>query len=228
MLIVILGNYGSGKTLLLTYLATKTKRNIFSNFGLKIKNYNSLDVLDLLNLPNNIDVFLDEAYTWLESRLSGKAINRYLSYILLQSRKRTLDIYCTAQLFSTIDIRFRHKSDIIIECHKYKDGFHYKFFNKNTFKRKYLILPFSESIKYYKYYDTYEIVEPYEKARLEFSLLLSDTNKLFKRAKEIAKYIKPKLSKITHDSVKFALMDNGFVKDFEPYVYPILKDGVKY
>lgn len=228
MLIVILGNYGSGKTLFLTYLASKTKRKIFSNFGLKFKNFNSLDVLDLLNLPNNIDVFLDEAYTWLESRLSGKAINRYLSYILLQSRKRTLDIYCTAQLFSTIDVRFRHKSDIIIECHKFKDGFHYKILNRNTFKRKYFIFPFDKAKKYYEYYDTYEIVEPFEKARLEFSLLQSDTNKLFKKAKQIAKFIKPKLTKITHDSVKLALMENGFVRDFEPFVYPILKDGVQY
>lgn len=228
MLIVILGNYGSGKTLLLTYFALKTKRKIFSNFKINTDNYNTLEVLDLLELPNNIDVFLDEAYTWLESRLSGKAINRYLSYILLQSRKRTLDIYCTAQLFSTIDVRFRHKSDIIIECHKFKDGFHYKIFNRNTFKRKYFVLPFDLAKKYYSYYDTYEIVEPYEKARLEFSLLSSDTNKLFKKAKQIAKYIKPKLTRITHDSVKFALMDNGFVKDFEPFVYPILKNGVKY
>ena len=228
MLIVILGNYGSGKTLFLTYLTFKTKRNVFSNFKLNTKNYNHLDVLDLLNLPNHIDVFLDEAYTWLESRLSGKAINRYLSYILLQSRKRTIDIYCTAQLFSTIDVRFRHKSDIIIECHKFKDGFHYKIFNKNTFKSKYFILPFDNAKKYYSYYDTYEIVEPFEKARLEFSLLQSDTSKLFKRAKEIAKVIKPKLSRITHDSVKLALMDNGFVKDFEPFVYSILKEGVQY
>lgn len=228
MLIVILGNYGSGKTLLLTYLSLKSKRDIYSNFKLNIKKYNSLDILDLLNLPNNIDVYLDEAYTWLESRLSGKAINRYLSYILLQSRKRTIDIYCTAQLFSTIDVRFRNKSDILVKCRKCKDGFHYRFFNLNTFKNKYFVLLFDKAKKYYKYYDTYEIVEPFEKARLEFSLLLSDTNKLFKKATQIAKIIKPKLNRITHDSVKFALMDNGFVKDFEPYVYPILKNGVKY
>lgn len=228
MLIIVLGNLGTGKTLLLTYLSTKIKRKIYSNYELIIENYVKLEIESLLNLPNNIDVFLDEAYTWLESRVSGKALNRYLSYILLQSRKRTLDIYCTAQLFSTLDKRFREKADIIIKCEKIKDkGYKYHFFNMNKYSQKVLLLPFEKAKKYYKYYDTNEIVEPYQKSSLEFTLLQSNTEQLFKKAKEIAEFIWKDINGqkygITHNSVKLALLKNGIYKGYEPFVYTILK-----
>lgn len=227
MLIIILGNLGSGKTLLLTYLATKTKRKIFANYEIYLKNYNKLEVDTLLNLPNNIDVYLDEAYTWLESRVSGKALNRYLSYILLQSRKRTLDIYCTAQLFSTLDKRFREKADILIKCEKKNLGYKYWIYNMNQYTQKILLLPFEKAEKYYKVYDTYEIVEPYQKSSLEFTLLQSNTERLFKRAKEIAEFIWKDIEGqkygITHNSVKLALLKNGIFKGYEPFVYTILK-----
>lgn len=227
MLIIILGNLGTGKTLLLTYFSTKSKRNIFANFNINLERYNKLEVDTLLDLPNNIDVYLDEAYTWLESRVSGKGLNRYLSYILLQSRKRNLDIYCTAQLFSTLDKRFREKSDIIIFCSKEKEGYLYRINDMNHYTQKSFLLNFKEAEKYYDLYDTYEIVEPYEKSSLEFTLLQSNTDKLFQKAKEIAKKIYKDINGqkygITHNSVKLALLKNGIFKGYEPFVYTILK-----
>lgn len=225
MLITILGNWGSGKTLFLAYLSTKLKRNIYSNFKLnKNKKYKSLKVIDLLNLPNDIEVYIDEAYTWLESRVSSKALNRYLSYILLQSRKRTINIYITMQLFSTVDVRFREQSTIIVFCKKTEDGFQYKIFNRDNNCVNCFLLPFNKAKDYYQYYDTYEIVEPYEKQRLEFQLLQSDTKSLFDISKKIAVKIKDKIkdNKYTHQNVKIALISNGYDKNFEPYVYAFL------
>ena len=226
MLASLLGNLGSGKTLLLTYLATKFKRQIYSNFKLNLFRYKPLKVMDLLTLPNNIEVFIDEGYTWLESRVSSKVLNRYLSYILLQSRKRTINIYITAQLFSTVDLRFRHQSDIIILCKRLEKGFQYKILNRsnNTFKN--FFFPMTKAKNYFKYYDTYEIVEPFEKEKLEFSLLQSDTEALMLRAKKITKIIKNEIGKITHDRVKICLLKNGFPKQWEPYVYAFLKSEV--
>ena len=224
MLISILGSWGSGKTLFLTYLAKNFKRDIYSNFKLKLKNYKPLTVIGLLNLPNNIEVFLDEAYTWLESRVSSKALNRYLSYILFQSRKRTINIYITAQLFSSVDTRFRQQSSIIIFCKRIDDGFQYKILNRENNCINCLVLPFDKAKQYYKYYDTYEIVEPFQKGKFEFQLLQSDTKKLFEVSKKIAlKIVKDiKGNKPTHQNVKIALMSNGYTKDFETYVYAYL------
>ena len=229
MLISILGNWGSGKTLFLVYLAKKFKREIHSNFELKLKNYKSLTVIDLLNLPNNVEVFLDEAYTWLESRVSSKALNRYLSYILLQSRKRTINIYITAQLFSTVDTRFRQQSSIIIFCKRIEDGFQYKILNRDNNCINCLVLPFDKAKQYYKYYDTYEIVEPYEKGKLEFQLLQSNPKLLFDTSKKIALKILKEFKDIkpTHQNVKIALMSNGFDKNYEPYVYAYLHSNIK-
>ena len=68
MKIAVIGNIGSGKTLLLVVIAKHSKRRIFSNFQLDLPLYNELEIIDLLNLENDIIVFIDEAYTWLESR----------------------------------------------------------------------------------------------------------------------------------------------------------------
>lgn len=226
MLISVLGNLGSGKTLFLTYLATKFVRIVYSNYKLNIKNYKSLKVIDLLDLPNNIEVFIDEGYTWLESRVSSKVLNRYLSYIVLQSRKRTINIYITAQMFSTVDVRFREQSDIIILCTKLpkEKGFQYKILNRHNNNYLNFVLPMDKAKNYFQYYDTYEIIEPYEKNKLEFSLLQSDTKALFEKSKLIAKRINNDIQKITHNTVKLALLKNGFDKNFEPYVYMYLKE----
>lgn len=225
MLISILGNLGSGKTLFLVYLATKFNRDVFSNFELKLKYYKPLKVIDLLKLPNNIEVFIDEGYTWLESRVSSKALNRYLSYILLQSRKRTINIYITAQLFSTVDLRFREQSNIIIFCKKIKnEGFQYRILNRDNNCINSVLLPLKKAKKFYNFYDTYEIIEPFEKRKLEFQLIQSDSELLFNTSKKIAKKIHNKIkdNKYTHQNVKLALMENGFEKQFEPYVYAFL------
>jgi len=224
MLISVLGNLGSGKTLFLAYLSTKFKRKVYSNFKLNIENYVQLKVINLLNLPNNIDVFIDEGYTWLESRVSSKVLNRYLSYILLQSRKRTINIYITAQLFSTVDIRFRHQSDILVLCNKIKNGFQYKILNIKNGKYKNFIFSLSKAKEYFDVYDTYEIVEPYQKEQMEFSLLQSDTKMLFAKSKSIAIKIMDDLKRITHNNVKLTLLKNGFDKNYEPYVYMYLKE----
>ena len=229
MLISILGNWGSGKTLFLAYLSTKLKRDIYSNFKLKVKNYKKLEIIDLMKLPNNIEVYIDEGYTWLESRVSSKALNRYLSYILLQSRKRTINIYITMQLFSTIDLRFREQSNIIIFCKKKDEGFEYKVFNRDNGYISIFMFPLNKAKEYYDIYDTYEIVEPYEKNKLEFQLLQSYPKLLFDTSKKIAIKIKDKIqnNKYTHQNIKIALISNGFDKNYEPYVYAYFHSNKK-
>lgn len=226
MLISLDGNIGSGKTLLLVIIATTSKRKIFSNFQLDLPLYNELEVINLVNLENNINVFIDEAYTWLESRTSYKAINRYLSYIIFQSRKRNIDVYITSQMFSTVDIRFREQSNILIHCKRIDDNFHYYFNIVGSEKMNHFILPLKEGKEYFKLYDTMEIIQPNNKQELEFDLLKQYPNQLLEKVIEISKIIKPNLKKITHDSIKASLLMNGYNTSYEKYLYLYLKENV--
>ncbi len=144
---------------------------------------------------------------------------------MLQSRKRTINIYITAQLFSSVDLRFREQSNILIFCKKIKnEGFRYRIFNTDNSCLLSLMLPLDKAEKYYNLYDTYEIIEPFEKKKLEFQIIQSDTELLLNTSKKIAYKIHDKIenNKYTHNNVKIALLENGFEKQFEPYVYAFL------
>lgn len=225
MLISIIGEIGSGKTLLLTIIGSKSNREIYSNYVLNLPLYKELRIINLLSLKDNIEVFIDEAYTWLESRTSSNTLNRYLSYIVFQSRKRTINIYTTSQMFSSVDIRFREQSNIIVKCKRINDDFEYIFYKNNKRVKKYF-LSLKKAEKYFKLYDTKEIVEPNQKQYLEFKLLEQYPKQMINKISEIAEIIKPKLNKITHDSIKACLMFNGYITLYEKYIYLYLKEGL--
>lgn len=225
MLISIIGEIGSGKTLLLTIIGSKSNREIYSNYVLNLPLYKELRIINLLSLKDNIEVFIDEAYTWLESRTSSNTLNRYLSYIVFQSRKRTINIYTTSQMFSSVDVRFREQSNIIVKCKRINDDFEYVFYKNNKRVKKYF-LSLKKAEKYFKLYDTKEIVEPNQKQYLEFKLLEQYPKQMIKKISEIAEIIKPKLNKITHDSIKASLMFNGYITLYEKYIYLYLKEGL--
>lgn len=228
MLVSLLGDIRVGKSLFAAILAKNSNRNnIYANFKLEIPNYHYLEPADLYKLPNNCEVFIDEAYAWLEARTSGRDLNKAASYILFQSGKRSINIYLTAQLLSTVDIRFRHMSNVIVEVYKHEEEelFEYNFYEKVRgilIFRNTWYLPFYEAEKYYDIYDTLEIVEPYEMKNLENKLLMRDGKKLFAKAKEIAQLIEPELDKYTHDAVKFELLKQEISLTWEKFVYIIL------
>lgn len=229
MNILILGNNASGKTFILTYYGTKFIGNIYSNYKLKLDNYIPLTINDLLNM-NRLDkgnIFLDEAYTWLEARTSGNALNLLTSYLIYQQRKRSLDIYLTAQMFSSLDKRVRYLANIIILCESRvnlkKDDFHFIYQDKDIGKKTTFMIPYKIAEKYFKYYNTYEIIEPQNVSRLEFNLLKNNPKSLLRKIKEIAKIVKSQISIITHDSIKTVLLLNGFEMGYEKFLYPYLK-----
>jgi hypothetical protein len=170
MLIGIFGGFGSGKTLLLTVItvnASKTGRyECYANFKIDRKNVSYIEAEDLLDInpEGNMRAFigLDEIYAWLDSRVSSSKVNRVLSWIILQSRKRNMDICYTAQLSSSIDIRLRNMTDIAIFANKKYDGFYYdlRWQNENqVFNRKFF-LSANVAQFYYNKYNTREIVKP--------------------------------------------------------------------
>lgn len=109
---LVVGHLGSGKTLFLTLLGKASPhRPIYANFNLNLKTAKQITVEDLESITEGL-ILIDEAYLWLESRVSSSAINRYMSYMIFQSRKRNFDIFISSQLSSAIDLRFRFLEDL--------------------------------------------------------------------------------------------------------------------
>src|SRR4030043_860537 len=111
-LINLVGKVGSGKTLFMTADSVNSGRPIYANYEIRHKKYRALTP-ELLMDPDlhGAVICLDEAYAWLESRTSGKDINRYMSYILFQGRKKDIDFYMSEQLLSSVDLRYRDMID---------------------------------------------------------------------------------------------------------------------
>jgi len=230
ILIAIIGAIGSGKTLLMVYLAFQSSREIYSNFKIYLNRYKALEVMDLLELKDNIDVFIDEGYTWLESRTSGSILNRYLSYIVLQSRKRLIDIVISAQMFSSLDVRFREQCNIIIKCEKILKkkkiaGFKYSFLFVESDLVKTFFFDIKHARKYFDLYDTYQIIEPHKLEQMKLKLMEDDNPKaLWDELEGITNKIKKDVKEITHPRVLNALLKNGFKASYEPQIYVLLKD----
>lgn len=210
----VFGDVGSGKTLFTTYLAYKLhkERKIYANYHIFLDNCFLLrSPSDLLKIgkDENALIILDEAYAWLESRVSASKINRLLSYLIFQSRKRNFDVAFTAQIFTTVDVRLRKLVDVIVYCERRGDAFTYEIMTtKFTCK---LMMDWSTASKIFKLYDTTEIVLP---PTWEEELLSYDASELKALAKKIAKQIVEELEveKITKNDVKAFIIE----KDYPP------------
>lgn len=68
----------------------------------------------------SVSLAIDEAYLWADSRLSQTQYSRLLTYFVLQSRKRDVDLYITTQQFENVDIRLRRNCEVRILCRNNK------------------------------------------------------------------------------------------------------------
>jgi hypothetical protein len=167
-LISILGDVGSGKTLLATFLALYETRPVFANYEIRIKNWHMLKPEKLNTLSKSLGI-IDELYAWGDSRTSGALINRYMSYIIFQLRKRESDIIVTDQIEGVIDTRFRQMTNYKILAQNLGDGFEYWVFKRTVFglvgPTKFLI-PMEMAEQIFPYYDTMEKINPIDDAMM--------------------------------------------------------------
>lgn len=124
MLMLVCGNIREGKTLLVVDMANTlhlqnvdcgTSVPVYGNFKMFYPEAKFVDVDILLDVGLS-DCFLglDEVYTWLESRVSSSNLNRYVSYFIFQSGKLNVDVGATAQLGSSVDLRFFDLAHILV------------------------------------------------------------------------------------------------------------------
>ncbi len=124
MIIGVIGDRGSGKTLFMTYEAFNQYRKgkqIYSNYKLTFPKLP--DTKKPILLPDdffinfekynlkNVCMFLDEIYVYIDSRSSGSNINKLMSYFFNQTRKTGVDLYFSTQFFSQVDKRLRFNTE---------------------------------------------------------------------------------------------------------------------
>jgi len=118
VLMAVVGELGSGKTLGLTRLAWinhfQKKRRIYSNYKLYGIPYTYVNSLKDLEMMENGTFVGDELWVWMEARSSQSQINKVTSDILLKSRKRGLTYIFSAQSLSQIDVRVRNVIDFTV------------------------------------------------------------------------------------------------------------------
>lgn len=228
MLTILVGALGSGKTLLATITAcfTNSKINIFSNYELKLPNYISLEPETLMAKETKGLIIIDEAYVWLESRTSGNKANRYLSYILYQSRKKGFNFILTIQNISALEKRFREQADILILCNnnKKRKRFEYYIYKKDfvSYSQTTRYLNYKKAEDYFKYYETTQVINPPTMKKLSYSFILNDNDKLDKLINKICSELHY-IDKITKDNIERELIKLDYPKELTKYVYAQLK-----
>lgn len=159
MLVTIAGGLGSGKTLLATVIAYYSKLDVYSNYQISFthKKAQPFDLGKFIRAEyENCLIILDEAYTYLESRVSGSETNRIMSYILFQSRKKNVQLYLTCQLLSSIDRRYRELSDIFIIADRYRLDFHYIIFHPSGNSE--IFMNYDKMSNFFQFYNTNEVI----------------------------------------------------------------------
>lgn len=174
------GGLGDGKTMIATQIGYEfylKGYNIKANYDLKqpyFKEFEKINPMDLLDFElRNCVVLLDEAYTFLDSRVSGSEANRYQSYFLFQSRKRKVKIIYVAQVYTSCDKRLRAITDRWVLCQKNLidpngddedinniSHFTYEFWNQESNEPNIMDLPINDAKKFFNYYDTEEVLTP--------------------------------------------------------------------
>lgn len=217
----------------MTWLASKVKdRPIYANYHLKMDNYRELKLADLLGFKNEQAIIcIDEAYVLLESRNSMDIMNQYVSYILFQSRKRGLDFIVTAQLNSTLDLRYKELTDVFVAANKTRAGFQYAI--KFGGRIKMFTLPPKQAEKIYGLYDTTELIIPERMHEMVDEIENMDPEVLDKKVTACVKKIEAldelgDLKRVTHDDTKNWMLEvRERSASIEPYVYARLNAAIR-
>lgn len=235
---MVCGGLGSGKTLFTTIYAKFFKGKIVSNYTLHSIDYDKFSINTFIE-GNYEDclILMDEAYQYVDSRASMSTENRLFSYVLFQSRKKNVEIFLTAQLTSSLDLRFRELADFIVDCEQIKEGFQYILHNTSKPNQQAIsILPYNKAFDFFKLYDTNEIVMDKPK-----TMRFATDNERFQYADKYGKALRqaynraykkkhPKSRTEKDPSKNWAdiwMLKKNIPKDIRNLVYKFAKSGIK-
>jgi len=140
MIGIFLGQQNSGKTLSMTYYAYKYFKegyNIYSNYNLsfphtKLTKDLLVEFTKSKSQLNKAIFLVDEIYIILDARSFSGKLNKLFSYFVLQTSKRDVHLFGTAQYFNTVEKRFRENTNFMVYCARVvlKDGTYYEIMDK--------------------------------------------------------------------------------------------------
>lgn len=121
MIIGWVGDFGSGKTGGMThrlYQKSLAGSRIATNYGPTFEDEPITSrILQLMpESLSNMVMGVDEIHIFLDSRSTGKKKQKEITYFILQTRKRKVELNFTTQHRMQVDIRLRLHTDIWIEC----------------------------------------------------------------------------------------------------------------
>jgi hypothetical protein len=168
---IFCGLYGSGKTLSLVNEAYKLKKqgySVYSNIGLTFQDGHIVSWRDVINVPPNSVICLDEISNLVNSR-DWKNMPPEFFGLLTQNRKLNIRIMATAQVYDDVDKQFRTLVRFIIQCNRFGRIIRNNYYNqagyahvvdkrKKEFSHTYVVENYM-----YDLYDTYEYVQKLKK-----------------------------------------------------------------
>jgi hypothetical protein len=165
----ISGNVGEGKNTFAVAWARVAKekygREVYANFHLFEGLGHYITMKDFIDMrPNNHEkklVIIDEGYaSGFDSRRSSSDMNLMIGEKILQSRKYNMTVMLIAQLYSTLDLRFRRLAQVrVFAYHANQFRFKYAIFDRRgTIHFRYLPRSLCEK-GIFPYFDSMEIVE---------------------------------------------------------------------
>jgi hypothetical protein len=213
---LISGGLGSGKTALATYLAMIDARQLFANYKVNVDRWHLATPASIDRIDGPSLVIIDEIYAWVNARISGSDVNQYMAELLLQSRKRSLDIVGTLQLTRTLDVIFREMTDYLIMCKRLDDGFGYTVINvpKEKIVRKFKIGD-ELAKQIYPFYDTYERIHSLHRYRF----MESDPREYNDLIDEIVQLYRVSGKQQKKEYIKDFLLKNSYPKKMADDVY---------
>jgi hypothetical protein len=192
------------------------------------KNYNELFPEELLHLdmsPKKVGI--TEAYEYFENRLGMGSFQRYMSYIVFQSRKRFMDFIIDTQLENTIDNRFTQLCDYIIVAECTNEGFHYYCSNKKYISE--FEISFKQAEKFWDKYDSWEVIVTPQIEELGEKIATTNRPKLKEKLSELSEKFYSqygedmKKNKITHAVVDNFLLDCDESDVYSSFLYAKLQ-----
>lgn len=195
----IYGLVGSGKNVIsmCDLYFTPKEVPIYTNFKTTLKNAQLIEPEEVFEVFEEdtktpiVKLVTDEAYSWFESRGSGFSdLNRFLSYLMCQSRKRGLNWYSIAQLRGTLDLRWRGQEDLVIYAKQRKldsagnstDDFHYALMKAGKIITGKMLYEDVKNLGIFEMYDTKQVILPPDflelKQKLQFKKNPDLLNKL--------------------------------------------------
>lgn len=160
---------GSGKTLSMVREAKMLHDKgykVYSNFCLSFQESNLMHWKDIIKVPSNSVICLDEISDLFNAR-DWKYMPKGIFTYLINSRKRNIRILSSAQEYDEIDKTVRTKATYVVECSHYGRLIRNKFYRRKIYemglgnkdrKREFQEWFIREDF-YSDFYDTNEIVK---------------------------------------------------------------------